>query len=79
MNDLPMKEILYGIRTMIGLKRKEDIDEDTMVVLAEASNELASMASTQWRVEDLTDLNVRFEKLTTKLNKVKDNHVGNQQ
>ena len=74
-----MKEILSGLRTMVELKRKEDISEDTRVVLAEVSNELASIASTQWRVEDLTELNVRFEKLTEKLNKVKDNNVGNQQ
>ena len=71
-NDLPMKEILSGLRTMIELKMKEDISEDTKVVLTEASNELASMAETRWRVEDLTELNVRLEKLTEKLNKEKD-------
>ena len=71
-NDLPMKEILSGLRTMIELKMKEDISEDTKVVLADTNKELDKIANTQWRVEDLTELNVRFEKLTEKLNKVKE-------
>jgi len=78
-NDLPMKEILSGLMTMIELKMKEDISEDTKVVLADVNKELDEIANTQWRVEGLTELNVRFEKLTEKLNKVKDNHVGNQE
>ena len=73
MKELPMKEILAGLRLMIETKLKEPgVTHEQHATLKEVKIEIDSIAAKQWRVEDLTELNTRLEKVTEKLNKAKD-------
>ena len=72
-NDLPMKEIMAGLRTMIELKLAEPgLTKEQYTVLKETDTEINDIAKQTWNVEDLTELNTRLEVVTKNLEKVKD-------
>ena len=73
MSKVPMQEILSGLNHMIEVKLTDPgLTDEEEQALKEVKEELDSIATKIWLVEDLTELNVRLEKLTAKLNTLKD-------
>ena len=73
MSKVPMQEILAGLNHMIEVKLTDPgLTDEESKLLKEVKEELNSIATKTWLVEDLTELNVRLEKLTAKLNTLKD-------